>query len=470
MSTDLARNASPASGVDRQLPPSPLIDAGIPGSGTLVAGTSRGPIGAQPGRDLRPSRWRRSRPSNQRMTIALADPVTSRSRPLIVESWMRSAASGIDADTALAPVSADVDDIIEYRNAHPLSRVYPLLYDVLGGAAEDCNAVLALGDADGKLLWVCGRPSTLRKAEKINFIEGSLWDERAAGTNAPGTALRLDTAVQIRTGEHYAHKVRNWSCVAAPIHDPETQAVLGVVDITGSAAVSSPQTLAMVRAAARMAEAELGRIAAVRRLPESGLWVPTGTQCLRINALGRPDCLVDDGNRTYQLSERHSDILTVLASNPDGVSGDQLAIDVYPDDVRASTMRAEMTRLRALLGEQALRSRPYRLRVPVECDWLAVQAELAKGNIRGAMQRYRGPLLPASEAPGVIERRDQLHHQLRAALIASGDVNLMVTWTRSRWGAEDLQMWQHQARALPPSSPLRPLVVAEIRRLDARFR
>jgi hypothetical protein len=404
------------------------------------------------------------------VTNALADPAASRSRPLIVESWMRSAASGIDAGTAMAPVPADVDDIIDYRNAHPLSRVYPLLYDVLGSAAEDSNAVLALGDADGKLLWVCGRTSTLRKAEKINFVEGSVWDERAAGTNAPGTALRLDTAVQIRTGEHFAHNVRNWSCVAAPIHDPETQAVLGVVDITGGAAVSSPQTMAMVRAAARMAEAELGRIAAVRRRPDSGLWVPTGTQCLRISALGRPDCLVDDGNRTYQLSERHSDILTVLTANPDGVTGEQLAIDVYPDDMRDSTVRAEMSRLRSLLGDQALRSRPYRLRTAVECDWLSVQAKLTQGDIRGAMQLYRGPLLPASQAPGVIEQRDQLHHQLRTALLASGDLNLMVSWTRSRWGADDLPMWQHQARSLPASSPLRPLAIAEARRLDARLR
>lgn len=383
---------------------------------------------------------------------------------------MRSAASGIDADTALAPVASDADDVVDYREAHLLSRVFPLLDDVLGGAAQDCDAVLALADAQGKLLWVSGRPSTMRKAEKINFVEGSLWDERAAGTNAPGTALRLDTAVQIRAGEHYARKVQSWSCVAAPIHDPETLAVLGVVDVTGGDAISGPQTLAMVRAAARMAEAELGRIAAVRRLPESGLWVPIGVQCLRIDALGRRDCQVDDGNRVYQLSGRHSDILAVLAAHPEGVSGDQLAIEVYPDDVRASTLRAEMTRLRTLMGDAALASRPYRLRIPVECDWLAVQARLVRGDIRGAMQLYRGPLLPASDAPGVVERREQLHHQLRLALIAFGDPNLMVTWTGSCWGADDLQMWQHQARTLPASSPLRPLAIAEARRLDARFR
>ena len=226
----------------------------------------------------------------------------------------------------------------------------------------------------------------------------------------------------------------------------------------------------MVRAAARMAEAELGRIAAVRRVPETGLWVPTGSRCLRISALGRPDCHIDSGDRAYQLSQRHSDILAVLAEHPEGVSGDQLAVAVYPDDVRSSTMRAEMTRMRALLGDWALESRPYRLRVPIECDWLAVRAKLTQGDVRSAMNLYRGPLLPASEAPGVVELRDQLHHQLRAAILASGELDLMITWTRSHWGADDLHMWQQQARRLPPTSPLRPMALAEAHRLDRKFR
>ena len=46
----------------------------------------------------------------------------------------------------------------------------------------------------------------------------------------------------------------------------------------------------------------------------------------------------------------------------------------------------------------------------------------------------------------------------------------MIMWTRSHWGADDLHMWQQQARRLPPTSPLRPMALAEAHRLDRKFR
>jgi transcriptional regulator of acetoin/glycerol metabolism len=188
---------------------------------------------------------------------------SARVRSVVAESWIRSAAAGVDPDTNLPPVLMDNSDLVEYRTAHPLSLVFPLLYDVLGRAAEDCDCVMAVGDAEGKLLWVCGPPGVLRLAESINFVEGAAWDEHHAGTNAPAIALHLNTAVQISAAEHFNRLVQPWSCAAAPIHDPVTHEILGLVDITGSEDVAAPQTMGMVRAAARMAEAELARIAAV---------------------------------------------------------------------------------------------------------------------------------------------------------------------------------------------------------------
>ena len=53
-----------------------------------------------------------------------------------------------------------------------------------------------------------------------------------------------------------------------------------------------------------------------------------------------------------------------------------------------------------------------------------------------------------------------------AAILASGRPDLMVNWTRTRWGADDLEMWQQQCRCLPTDSPLRPLAAAEAGRLE----
>jgi hypothetical protein len=400
----------------------------------------------------------------------LGDTAPNHVRNLVVESWVRSVAAGLDADTNVAPITLETDLLGDYRGAHPLSPVFPLLYDVLGGAAEACDSVMAVGDAFGQLLWVCGRPRTLIRAEQINFVEGSSWDERRAGTNAPGTALRLDAAVQIRGAEHFSRAVQRWSCAAAPIHDPDTQAILGVVDLTGGPEVNSPQTMAMVRAAARMAEAELGRIYAIGRA--RSLVVPQGAEQPRglvIDGLGRPDCQINDGRRSLRLSPRHSEILTILVGYPDGLTSEQLAIELYRDEGNLSTLRAEMTRLRALLGSELLESRPYRLRVAAECDWLTVEAHLAAGRLSDAVRCYRGPLLPQSDAPGVTKRRERLASQLRAAILASGSTDLMIAWTRSRWGADDLEVWEQQARSLPAYSPLRSIASAEITRLHAEY-
>ncbi|HEV7205359.1 MAG TPA: GAF domain-containing protein [Jatrophihabitans sp.] len=390
--------------------------------------------------------------------------VSARVRDLVAESWLRSAAAGVDADRPEAPVAIDADELRDYREAHPLSQVFPLLYDVLGRAAEECDSLLAVGDSDGRLLWVCGRPGVLAQAEGINFAEGTSWDEGRAGTNAPGTALRLDAPVQIRAAEHFRRAVQPWTCAAAPIHDPITQAILGVVDVTGTETIASPQTMAMVRAAARMAEAELGRIVAVSGRPK--LWSSAREPVCRLEGLGRPDCQVDVDGRTSRLTHRHSEIMVLLVDRPEGLTGDQLAIELYADDVRGSTIRAELTRLRALLGADLLDSRPYRLRSTPACDWLRVGELIEAGRVAEAIRAYRGPLLPQSDAPGVVARRERLERDLRAAVYASGDLDLMMAWTRSRWGADDVQMWERQAGLLPESSPLRPLAVTEVRRLN----
>ena len=395
-------------------------------------------------------------------------------RPFIADSWSRSVAAGVDVDTSRPPITTDTAELHDYRDEHPLSRVFPLLYDVLGRAAEETESLMAVADAHGQLLWVCGQPSLLRRAEHINFVEGALWDEGHAGTNAPGTALRLDQAVTIHAAEHFSREVQRWSCAAAPVHDPRTQAILGIVDITGGQDVASPQTIAMVRAAARMAESELARLFLVEQSLRTG--APrryehdlAAGQVLRLEGLGRPDIVATVDGRMVRLSPRHSEMAVILSQHPGGLTGDQLAVQLYAEDMTSSTLRAELVRLRALFGDR-LASRPYRLTGEVEADWTGVTAELAAGNVAQALKIYRGPLLPQSEAPGVCDIRDRLERQLRAAVLASGQPELMVAWTRSRWGAEDLQMWQRQLSLLPADSPLRPLAVSEAARLDAEFR
>ena len=351
----------------------------------------------------------------------------------------------------------DQPEVVEYREAHALSRVFPLLYDVFGRATEQSNSLLTLSDAEGRLLWVCGRPEMLRRVEGINFVEDTSSDDQQTGSDRSGS---LNAATQIHAAELRAQRMQPWSCAAAAIHDPLTHAILGVVDLVTVEEIASPMAMGMVRAAARMAEAELALVSVAPFSQQT-----PGFAVVQIEALGRPDCQVEVDGRTLCLSPRHSEIAVLLADHPAGMSGDELAIALYPGEVLTSTLRAEMTRLRGVLG--VLDSRPYRLTAPVRCDWQSVLAHLTAGRVGDALRAYRGPLLPHSYAPGVIDRRERLERSLRMAILASGQPELMVAWTRSRWGADDLEMWRRQAATLPKTSPLWPLATAEVDRLHA---
>ena len=122
---------------------------------------------------------------------------------------------------------------------------------------------------------------------------------------------------------------------------------------------------------------------------------------------------------------------------------------LYEEDNAASTLRAELNRLRNLLGEDVLASRPYRLvgrprrRLArrTRPSWLA-------GDVAGALRSYRGPLLPRSTAPGVVRLREEIASTLRSAVLRSGVPDLMSTWTRSSWGSDDYEMWVAQRDAV----------------------
>lgn len=387
-------------------------------------------------------------------------------RSEVAHSWQRSAAAGVPVDADASPITLASDDLSDARDAHPLARVYPLLEDVLGHAARSCDALLALSDESGQLLWVTGSHETLRKAERIGFVEGSNWDERVAGTNAPGLALTLDRPAIVWGEEHYREVVKAWNCVATPIHDPGSGAVIGVLDITGGPAVAVPQTVAMVQAAARLAESELSRVGAGLVLASAG---QAGADLLSLEVLGRRRGLLTLLGRTIELSLRHTEMLVALAEAPLGLSGDELALHVYEQDVTPSTLRAEMNRLRSLLGEEVIGSRPYRLQADLAGDWHAVRASLSSGDPVTAVRTYRGPILPTSQAPAVVALREQVEGELREAVLASRRVDLMAAWTRTSWGADDYRVWTAQRSLLPPGSALEPLVRSQLERLDREF-
>ncbi|WP_308295943.1 GAF domain-containing protein [Streptomyces sp. ISL-96] len=375
-----------------------------------------------------------------------------RVRAVVGESWRRSARARVSPDST-ARVELTDGDLGSYRDEHPLARVMPLFRELMGAFVSDGEHLLAVCDAQSLLLWVEGHPGTRRRAGRLNFVPGARWSESAMGTNAPGTAVALDRPVQVFATEHFSRPVQPWTCAAAPVHDPHTGRLLGAVDITGGNGLAHPHSLAFVQAVACAAESRLALLAPPDRSP------------VQLGALGRDEALLVVEGRKVRLSRRHSEILVLLARHPEGLTGDELVIALYENEsVTPVTLRAELSRLRHLLGPALLLSRPYRLATPVDTDFDTVARRLASGATTAAMSGYAGPLLPASLAPGVVRLRRRLEDQLRDALIARGDPGLLSDWAYSPWGQDDLRVWQALASVLPREQ--RPAALTRVRELD----
>ena len=395
-------------------------------------------------------------------------------RPLVRDSWERSLASLVGAE-GLPPMALSREELEEYRRAHPLATVMDMIRGLLlPGEAGESGVVVAVGDASGRLLWVEGDLDIRRRTGEMGFVEGANWAEDAVGTAAPGTALRLDRSVQIHGAEHYNRLVQPWSCTAAPLHDPETRRLLGVIDVTGGAEAVTPQAQLLVDAAARAIESEL-LVARLRRRAEAPKRRATRRAPVRatLRVLGRDRAVLETGGASdptasVQLSARHAEILLMLATHRAGLSAERLGELVYGDGATES-LRPEMVRLRRALESVAPAlvpaSRPYRLIVDLDTDAQHVVSLLDRGAHRVALAAYAGAVLPDSVAPGVEQVRASVSAALREALIEDASVDVLLAYADTDEAADDAEVLRLCLELLPARSPKRAGLVARLDRL-----
>jgi hypothetical protein len=449
-------------------------------------------------------------------------------REVIDQSWRRSARARVDPIAGVAPLVMSGDEAAARWDSSPLRVAEPILRELLADVGTAGQQVVLVCDAEGTMLWIDGEEGVLEQATAVHLERGSRWSEESAGTNAMGTALAAGHSLQVFSAEHFAVPVHEWTCSAAPVRDPETGEVLGVLDLSGELATAHPHSLALVEAAARMIEAELrvasaeraaalrerhgGRAGAValssrrglivesgdpelrgRRLAippaggevgrelglslvaeplgdegfliwEAGRSLPAGAAALEASLLGRDGALVRAGGRSVALSPRHSEILCLLALAPEGIGAERLALHLYGEFGKPVTARAELSRLRRALPG-AIAANPYRLAVELRDDRAEVEELLAAGRIGEALARYPGPLLPSSEVPLVVEARQRLDDGLREAILASGSADLLEGWLRNPSGEDDVEACRALVARLGGSDPRRPAAISRLRRL-----
>ncbi|MFF5937105.1 GAF domain-containing protein [Streptomyces sp. NPDC012508] len=178
-------------------------------------------------------------------------------RPVIDASWQRMFRLGLDPDQGTSTVLLQRDELEERRRTTVLGEVMRTLSTMLTGIADASMQIMVVTDEQGRVLWREGNLAVMRQANGICLEEGAAWTEHTTGTNAVGTALAMRRPVQVHSAEHYVHTLHNWTCAAAPVHDPRDQRLLGIVDVSGPASSFHPSTLALVGSVAQLAEAEM---------------------------------------------------------------------------------------------------------------------------------------------------------------------------------------------------------------------
>jgi sigma-54 dependent transcriptional regulator, acetoin dehydrogenase operon transcriptional activator AcoR len=157
-----------------------------------------------------------------------AEPVNRAAvREPILASWSRSrewnvAADRIDLSYLGTP---DLDSALA-RAAEPVLRH---LHEQLEGQPIS----IVLTDANGLvLLRFTGDRDLERHLDAIRLAPGFCYAEDRVGTNGIGTALESGGPAHVFGHEHYAERLEEMACAAAPVRDPMSGKTVGVLDLT----------------------------------------------------------------------------------------------------------------------------------------------------------------------------------------------------------------------------------------------
>lgn len=163
----------------------------------------------------------------------------------IAASWARCHQGGVDHDHPV-PEFTEVDSGSRLvRCARPVLRQ-------LGQDTSGMSLVVALTDRRARLIKrVDSSSAVARLLDRVNFVPGFDYAESRMGTNGVGTVIESGKAVSIVGPEHYSESLQPFACTGAPVIDPLSGRIEGILDISTLASSWSPLMHTLVKAAAK---------------------------------------------------------------------------------------------------------------------------------------------------------------------------------------------------------------------------
>ncbi|GAA3714307.1 sigma-54-dependent Fis family transcriptional regulator [Streptomyces tremellae] len=188
------------------------------------------------------------------------EPVPARVvRPPILNSWQRSRLWGVDTDRIETPYNPDLDPHSK------LSAAAGPVLDRLAATLADSPMSLILTDAKSRIRERrVGNRDLSGHLDAISLAPGFSYAEEFVGTNGIGTAIEDGRTACVFGPEHFSERLQRVSCAAAPIRNPTSGRIIGLVDLTSWRATASPLMVALVEEAAADIEGRLLDLATLR--------------------------------------------------------------------------------------------------------------------------------------------------------------------------------------------------------------
>ena len=323
-----------------------------------------------------------------------------------------------------------------------MNPIRVLLEETIGDDTVGSDSFVFITDDRAGGLWTSDREGSRAQLDTDSLAV--LLSEEAAGTTAPSLALLHGTEMQVHGPEHYLTALTNLWAAAAPVRDESTGRVIGTVCVATVGEQPTAQTISLIALRWIVRLVAQGRTSEGRPLIPVGAAAHVGAQVITCGP-GAPHLVLGDGS-DHPLTRRQCEILVLLLWHDAGLTADQLAVALSETGLDPVTVRAEVSRLRGVVGGELVRSRPYRLDPAVGCDLLDVATDAAAGRAANAVRVLTsGCSVANSTAPGVAEIVDEVVSDVGSAVVASSDVAALHAWTSSTWGRRDDAAWRRLA-------------------------
>lgn len=243
-------------------------------------------------------------------------------KPEIAASWSRCRLVGVDPMRGKGMQVSEEELASRLLEKKQLLSVAKPAMNSIYQIIKDTVYAIVLTDQDGVLLHTVLNKELEPECVKVNFVEGARWDEASVGTNAVGTALAINDAVQVLGGEHYCTTHHAWTCSAAPIHDSRGN-VIGCLDLSGKAEDVHAHTFGVVVSAVSSIEKQLHML-------ETNQMMHAVFQSMQDGLL-----VIDTEYRVRHFNERLASIFMLNLEQMEALSVKELLAEVDLDSVFA---------------------------------------------------------------------------------------------------------------------------------------